>query len=135
MNKIKLACISSILATGIAHANISPCNGFEIKLTNNLADDLVATTVKLEGGKILPSSIEKLPKRSVQVFTVNESLEAVEMAGQLKFYTLSVPVKIIKIDFILKNEGSTCKYTEKPVQGDYPVAQALTPTGVAYTIG
>lgn len=133
MNKLKLACIASLLASGIAQAT-TPCNSFEIKVKNNLADDLLVTRIKLHGAEIQPGGLQKLDAKTEQVFTVNNSAEGVPMAGVLVFHTISLPSKEVKINFDLKNAGLICEHTDTSPESDYAVEKTRLPGKVNYSI-
>lgn len=133
MNKIKLACFTSLLAASIAQAS-TPCNGFEIKVKNNLANDLVVNSIQLNGAELQPGGIQKISKRTEQVFTVNNSSEEGTMAGKLLLRTLSLPSKEVKIEFDLKNAGVVCEHTEHSPAGDYAVENVRVPGGVNYSV-
>ena len=72
MNKLKMACVASLFAAGIAQAS-TPCDGFEIKIKNSLPDDLLVTKIDLQGGELQPGGIQKVDGKSEQVFTVNNT--------------------------------------------------------------
>jgi hypothetical protein len=133
MNKIKLACLGSLLATGIASA--APiCDGLQIRLKNNLADDLLVTSIKLNGAEIQPGLVEKLPTKAVQVFTINGSTNDVPMAGEFVLNTVSLPSKTIKIQYILENRDAYCEHTDGSPQGDYIVEKVRKSGEVQYSI-
>lgn len=132
MNKFKLAGIASLLATGIAHA--TPCDGFEIKVKNNLADDLIATKIHLDGADIQPGGIQQINGKSEQVFTVNSSAEDKTIAGEMTFHTVSLPSKKVSIKFTLKNSGLVCTHTDTSPASDYSVEKTRLPGKVDYSI-
>lgn len=133
MNKLKLVCIASLLATGIAQAS-TPCDGFEIKVKNKLADDLLVTGIHLQGAEIQPGGIQKINANTEQVFTINSSAEAVPMTGNLVFHTISLPSKVVKIQFNLKNSGLICEHTDTSPDSDYSVEKTRLPGKVDYSI-
>lgn len=133
MNKIILGCLASVFATGIAQAT-TPCNGFEIKVKNHLAEDLLVSTIQLNGAEIQPGGIQKLDANGEQVFTVNNSQENVAMNGDLVFHTISLPSRVVKIKFDLNNLGLVCEHSDKSPEGDYSVEKTRLPGKVAYTI-
>lgn len=133
MNKLKLACIASLLSAGIAHAAPS-CDGFEIKIKNQLADDLLVTKIHLNGAEIQPGGIQKINGNSEQVFTINNSAEDVVMSGNLVFHTISLPSKEVKVRFDLKNTGLVCEHTDFSPEGDYAVEKTRLPGKVDYSI-
>jgi hypothetical protein len=99
MNTFKLLCVSSLLIGSVAQAaNIAPaCTGFELKLKNNLADDLMVTNVILDGADITPAGIQKINGNTEQVFTINNSTADALMSGKFTLRTLSLPSKTVKI--------------------------------------
>lgn len=133
MKKIQLVCLVSLLATGIAHASV-PCNGFEITVKNNLPDNLLGTTIRLNGAEINPRLVE-INSQSETIFTVSGSDEAKPMRGELVFKTLSFPSKTIHIKFDLKNQLLVCEHTDKEIPNAYPVTHTRLLSNVVYTIG
>ena len=133
MNKIKLACLVSLLSTSIAYAT-TPCDGFEFKLKNNLADDLLVTTIQLHGADLQPGGIQKIASKTTQAFTVNSSKADVPMNGEFVFHTISLPVKTVKIQFDLKNVGLICEHSDHSPASDYSVEKTRLPGSVNYTI-
>lgn len=133
MNKIKLACIASLLSSSFAYA-ASSCDGFEIKIKNNLADDLLATTIKLNGAEIQPGGIQKIDGKTSQVFTINSSVENVPMVGEFVFHTLSVPSKTVTIQYTLDNTSLFCEHTDKSPLSDYAVEKIRVPGSIHYLI-
>ena len=133
MNKIKLACLTSLFFTGVVSAAI-PCDGFELKIKNSLADDLLVTTIKLHGAELQPAGIQKIDSKLEQVFTVNSSAENVPMVGEFVFHTISLPSREVKIQFDLKNSGLICEHTDNSPVSDYEVSKTRLPGKVYYTI-
>ena len=133
MNKIKLACLASLLIGGVASAAPS-CDAFQIKLKNNLADDLLVTTIKLQGAQIQPGNFEKLSSKSEQVFTVNSSAENVAISGEFVLHTISLPSKTVKIRYTLENTLAACVHTDNSPASDYAVDKSRTVGEVAYSI-
>lgn len=136
MNTLKLACIASVLATGlvagVAQAS-THCDGFEIKIKNKLADDLIVTRLNLQGAEIQPGGLQKIDAKSEQVFTVNKSSDAA-INGDFVFHTISVPSKEVKIQFELSNKALVCEHTNTSPASDYSVESTRLPGKVDYTI-
>jgi hypothetical protein len=132
MKTLKLTALSLLLGANIASA--LPCDGFKINVKNNLADNLVVTTVKLHHGDLTPDGIQKIDKRSEQPFVVNNSPEAASMKGEFSFHTLSIPSRNVKIKFELANKGPICQYTEISNEGDYAVNVNRFPGQVDFNI-
>jgi len=133
-NLKKLAVFSVLsLAMGIAHA--APCNGFEVKIKNNLPDDFLVSKIELQGAELQPSGFQKLNGHSEQVFTVNNSKDDKKMTGTLEFHTISLPSKSVTVRFDLENKTVLCAHDDKGSGGDYPVNKTRLPGQVAYTIG
>ena len=134
MKKIKLACLASVLAAGVAQAG-TPCNGFEIKIKNDLANDnLIIRSIHMEGAEFQPSGIQQIDANSEAVFTVNNSADGAAIKGEMTLITISLPSKEVKIQFDLKNKTLTCKHTDFPQQGDLSVNHHRLPGKVDYTI-
>ena len=133
MNKIKFACFVALLSSSFVYA-AAPCNGFEIKIKNNLADDLLVTTLKLNGANVQPGGIQKIDGKTAQVFTVNSSAQNTPMIGEFVFHTISLPSKSVSINFSLENSSLICKHTDKSPAGDYSVEKTRLPGSINYTI-
>lgn len=133
MNKIKILALSSLLCSSIASAS-APCTGLEIKLKNNLADDLLISTLKLNGAEIQPGGIQQINGKTEQVFTVNNSLENVPMTGEFVLHTLSIPSKEVRIQFDLKNAGLVCEHKDNSPDSDFDLSKTRLIGQVQYTI-
>ena len=86
MNKLKIVALSTLLLSGLASANPA-CNGFQVKIKNNLAEDLLVSKISLTGADIQPGHFETLKAKTEQVFTVNASNENVGMDGEFALHT------------------------------------------------
>lgn len=133
MNKIKIACIASLLSSSFAYAT-SSCDGFELKIKNNLADDLLVTTIKLNGAEIQPGAIQQIDRKTAQVFTINSSADNVPMVGEFVFHTLSIPSKTVTIQYNLENASLFCEHTDKSPLSDYSIEKTRFPGSVHYII-
>ena len=133
MNKIKLVCLASLLSTSFLYA-ATPCDGFELKINNNLADNLLVTTLKLSGAELQPGGIQKIDSKTAQVFTINSSSNDVPMVGEFTFHTISIPSRTVTIQFTLTNSSLFCEHTETSTSGDYSVEKNRLPGSVHYTI-
>lgn len=133
MNKLKLAIFASIFASTIVSAGTA-CEGFQIRLKNNLADDLLVTSIKLQGANIQPGVFEKLNSRSEQVFTINQVSDSIPMNGEFTLRTLSLPSKTVKINYSLENNGAVCEHTDKSPASDYPLEKTRKLGEVQYAI-
>ncbi|BCA96582.1 hypothetical protein TUM19329_29430 [Legionella antarctica] len=134
MNKIKLACLASFLSTSFAYA-ATPCDGFELKIKNNLADNLLVTTLKLNGAELQPGGIQKIDSKTAQVFTINSSANDVPMVGEFVFHTISLPIKKVTIQFTLNNSSYFCEHTDTSTSSDYSIEKTRLPGSVNYVIG
>ncbi|MBA4697237.1 MAG: hypothetical protein H2069_07615 [Legionella sp.] len=133
MNKLKLACLATCLVSGIASAAPS-CDGFQLKLKNTLNEDLLVTTIKLDGAQIQPGLIEKLNANSEQVFTVNGSAENLPMVGEFRLHTISVPTKTLVIKYTMDNKTAMCEHTDQSEPTDMGIEKSRTVGGVEYLI-
>ena len=111
------------------------CNGFAIKVKNNLPDDLLAIQIHLNGADIQPTGIQKLNAKSETVLTVNNSAEDRPMSGEFIFRTISLPSNEVKIKFDLSNKVLICEHTDNTLSGHYSVEKTRLPGKVTYTIG
>jgi hypothetical protein len=132
MNKINYALAASMLMAGVAHA--SACEGFEIKVTNNLADDLVVRRIQLQGAEIQPAGIQKINHKSTEVFTVSKATEGVALKGALIMNTLSLPSKEVRIKFDLINKGIICEHTDHSSSDKLSLSKTRLAGKVQYTI-
>jgi hypothetical protein len=132
MNTLKLVFAATTLLTA-ATVQAATCDGFEIKIKNHLADDLIVTNIGMDGAELQPGGIQKLNANQEQVFTVNASKQD-DMKGHLTFRTMSIPSKTVKIRFDLKNSGLICEHTDTSPDTDYQVDKIRLPGKVDYTI-
>lgn len=133
MNKFKLLGLTSFLISGLVSA-APVCDGFQLKIANNLADNLLVTSVKIKGAKIQPSSIEKLDSKAEQVFTINSSNDNSPIQGEFVLHTLSVPFKTIKIKYSLESKGAVCENRSHSASKDFTVQKTREVGQVSYTI-
>lgn len=133
LNKIKLACLASLLSPCFVYA-ASPCDGFELKIKNNLADDLLVTTLRLHGAELQPGGIQKIDSKTAQVFTINSSIKDVPMTGEFVFHTISLPSKTVTIQFTLNNSSLFCEHSDTSPSGDYSIEKTRLPGSVNYII-
>jgi len=134
MKKIQMVCLASLLSTGIAHA-LTPCDGFEIKVKNNLTDNLLVSKIKLNGAEIQPAGLQQIDSKTETVFTVNASEANTPMKGELIFKTISLPSKNIHFNFDLSNQVLACLHTDHSTNDDYSIGITRLPGHVTYTIG
>lgn len=133
MKKLKLACLSTLLVSGIASASPS-CEGFQIKLKNNLPEHLLITDIKLNGAEINPRSIEQLKSNMSQVFTINNSSENVPMKGEFTLHTLSLPSATVVIQYTLDNKIAHCSHNDLSPESDLPIEKTRKIGEVEYAI-
>ncbi len=133
MNKIKLACISTLLIAGLSHAN-TPCNGFEIKVKNELAEDMKLAGASLVGAQITPNASQILGSKQEHVFTVNGTVEEIPMSGELVYNTVTVPNKSVIIRFSLNNSHLHCHHRDTSPVNEYTVSHHRFPGSIDYSI-
>lgn len=133
MKAIKLIGLTSLFFTGVAFA-ATPCDGFELKIQNNLSDNFLLSTVKLRGAEIQPNGIQQLEGNKSLTFTVQSSDENTPMAGEFILHTISLPSKNVVIKYELKNMGLICEHIETPTQSDFTVQKIRLPGRVSYNI-
>lgn len=133
MKKIQLVLIASLLISGMVQA-AAPCNGFEVIVKNNLQDNLISTTVTLQGADITPRLVE-IDSQSEKTFTIASSDEDTLMSGELVFKTISLPSKTIHIEFDLKNMVLLCEHSDKEIPNVFPVTHTRQLSKVIYNIG
>lgn len=134
MNKLQLACLASFLSIGVANAS-TPCDGFQINVKNNLADNLMVSTIKLNGAEIKPSGLQTLDSKSEAVFVINHSDANTPMTGEFIFHTISLPMKTVHLNFNLDNQMILCQHTDHSTNNDYSVGIMRLPGSVTYTLG
>ncbi|MGQ3887675.1 hypothetical protein ACQUW5_01430 [Legionella sp. CNM-1927-20] len=132
MKRVKLVGLIAAFLPFIASAH--PCDGYEVKLRNNLIDDLLITTIKLEGGKLNPGGMQKLASHTEQVLTVNKSSIAGTMKGEIVFHTISLPSRTVTIKFNLVNDQQACKHTDTSPASDYIITRTSQSDKVNYSI-
>jgi hypothetical protein len=133
MTKLKMVALSTLLLSGLASADPA-CNSFQVKVKNNLAEDLLFSKISLTGAVIQPGNFETLKAHTEQVFTVNGSNENVGMDGEFTLHTISLPSKNVKIRYNLANKGTVCEHTEYSPVSDYAVEKSRGISEVKYDI-
>lgn len=134
MKKIQLLCLVSLLSVGIANAS-TPCNGFQIKIKNDLQDDLVVTTMKLNGAELQHGGFQTLDSKKEAVLIVADSDVNTPMTGEFIFHTISLPSRTVHLNFNLSNQFVMCQHTDHSTNDDYSVGIFRLPGQVSYTIG
>jgi len=136
-NKIKLACLASLFAAGIANAADPQCNGFEIKIKNNLPDNLLIKKIIISGAEVQPNGLGQIDKQSQQTFTVYNSNPDTLMNGEFIFNTISLPTKEIALHFELQNKNLHCSHSDLTgnESGGYPIDTSRGVGKVTYSIG
>src|ERR1044071_6962233 len=133
MNKNKYIVAASLLAVGIAQAS-SSCEGFEVKIKNQTADDLVVRKIKLEGAVLQPGGIQHLKRNSEEVFTVsNAPKDGVVLKGDLVINSVSLPLKKVHIQFDMVSKDGACKLTDTSPSTDLPLSKSESDGQVKYT--
>jgi hypothetical protein len=132
MNKSKLSCLALIFASGVTQA-ANPCNGFEIKIKNSLAENLLVRKIELHGAELNPAGIQHINSNSEEVFTVSNSSDKA-ISGEFILNTISIPSKEVKIKFNLANTGVICLHDDQSPDTDLPVEKTRLPGKVHYTI-
>lgn len=130
MNKFNLAALTFLVGTNVALAAPLPCDGYKINVKNDLADNLLATTLKLSHAELNPSSIHKIESHKEELFLVNNTPEKTTMVGEFSFHTISVPVRDVKIKFELANRDGMWKFTPTKIDGDYHTTVVDTKNGL-----
>lgn len=134
MKKIKLACLASLLVAGIAQAG-TPCDGFEIKIKNDLAtDNLMVRNIQIQGAEFQPNGVQQIDANSEAVFTINNSVNDAVIKAEMTLNTISLPTKEVKIEFDLRNKHLTCKHNDLTQEGALAVNKTRLPGKVNYTI-
>ncbi len=133
MNKLKLAFISTLLIAGIAQAN-TPCDGFEIKVKNELAEDLNLAAASIIGAQINPNTSLILNAKQEHVFTINGSAKDVPMSGELVYNTVTIPNKTVIIRFSLDNAHLSCHHRDTSPVNEYTVSNHRFPGSIDYSI-
>lgn len=134
MKKIQLVLASSFLALNIANA-ATPCDGFQINVKNNLQDNLMISTIKLNGAEIQPSGLQSLDSKAERSFVVNGSNANTPMTGEFIFHTISLPMKTVHLNFNLTNELLICSHVDHSTNDEYAVGVSRMPGQVTYTLG
>ncbi|MDR3504183.1 MAG: hypothetical protein P4L79_16565 [Legionella sp.] len=98
------------------------------------ADDLLVTTIKLNGAEIQPAVFEKLNHKSEQVFTINRSNQDLPVTGEFTLHSISLPSKTVKIKYTLENNVGFCEHTDNSPQGDYAIEKKRKMGAVQYNI-
>jgi len=128
---------TAVLFTSAAFADLTPCDGFKIVVSNQLPDMLLVTKVSLDGAEITPSHIDKISSGSKETFSVINSANGRGMTGIIDLHTLSIPSKKVKIQFTLDNAVAVCSHTDttQNQNNDFPATASREIGAVHYTVG
>ncbi|MFC3907885.1 hypothetical protein ACFORL_02160 [Legionella dresdenensis] len=135
MNKLKLICFASLLSVGVSHAS-TLCNGFQIKIRNNLPHAITSQKITLSNGAVInPNNDQTIPAHSERVYVVENTPDGALMFGKMNFKTDTNDAKKIKLKFTLEGKLAICEHDDKTTETDYPVEKTRSPGQVTYTIG
>lgn len=112
----------------------APCTGFDIKLQNNLDENLQISSIKLQGAELNPTDFKQLNAKTDQIFTVNNSLDNVPMTGEFVLHTLSLPAKEVRIQYTLENSGLVCEHKDQSIDGNFSLDKTRLVGQVQYSI-
>lgn len=132
MHTSKLSGLIYFCASNVAIA--LPCDNFQLIVKNNSLDNLVVLTSQLDKANVTPKDVQIIKKESEQEYTIDTTPTDVSMNGEWSLYTLSIPSKIAKIKFQLRNIGGTCKYTKVEFEGNYNVKDVYKDKQVVFSI-
>lgn len=136
MNKVKLVCLATLLASATVQA-APACKDFEINIENRLSQDLVASNIHFADNRanIQPSTIQIIKSGATQAFTLSNVAEDNQpLHGYLTFHTKDLPSKKYSVHFTLENTGPICVHKDISVQ-DALLNHTRTPGKIKYTIG
>ncbi|MBA2657855.1 MAG: hypothetical protein H0U70_12875 [Tatlockia sp.] len=133
MNKFKLAFVSTLLIAGVAQAN-TPCDNFEVKVTNDLAEPLnLKNGASLNAGLISPNTPLVLGSKQQHIFTISGTSDK-PMDGELVYTTQSQPNKTVVLRFVLTNKHLHCHHRDTSPVSDYSVSNQRFPGSIDYSI-
>jgi len=137
MKMINAIGFTAVLFTSAAFADLTPCDGFKIVVSNQLPDMLLITKVSLEGAEITPGAFGKIRSGDKQTFSVVNSANGRHMTGIIDLHTLSIPEKKVKIQFTLDNAIAVCNNTDTTENANnaYPATASREVGAVNYTVG
>ncbi|MFA5960313.1 MAG: hypothetical protein WC785_07330 [Tatlockia sp.] len=124
--------LSSIFAVGVAQAT-THCNGYEIRIKNNLSDNLIVDKMDFTGADLQPSKVFKIDRTSEIVFIVNNTSK--KMNADFAFHTFSLPRKEVSIRFDLTNVLLRCDYDDRGIESNVAVDASHSGSKATYTIG
>lgn len=133
-NKLGFAGVVTILAVNLAHAS-KHCDGFEIKLKNNLSEAVLMPKAELIGADLQPRNLERIAPHSELVLTVY-NVEKDKLQGEIDLRTISMPKHTVTLNFKLSNNLFQCDFDNKGIDADgVAVSQSHNSKHVIYTIG
>lgn len=122
----------SILASGSLYAE-NACQGFRVKIKNNLEDDIRISSTKIEDGKFEPHGVITIGKKSegiVYLAKANSSFMLATIGAQ----QLNFPFSTFKVTFTLTDSNSSCVHKPVTHEGNMHV-ESQDSNEVVYTIG
>ena len=134
-NLKRTALVSTALLSlnGLAYAD-SACSGFILKLKNSLPHDFLINNIDVTNAHLQPAHLEALKSHTEQVLAVNDALKSQSVQGEISLHSISLPVKTLKIKFLLEDKVAYCHHEVTETQGEYSLYQTRVPGGVNYTI-
>ena len=137
MSKLKTVLLSALLVGSLSQVGFAAkCDGFEIKIKNNLPKNLRVTRIQLTGADIQPRNVAILEANAEIPFIVSNSSK--EMTGEIFFRTVTLPNAEIKILFKLRNGLIRCDFDNKTdaVSNGFAIDNSsLLGQRTSYTIG
>lgn len=132
MNHSKLIGLSLLLASSTMQA--APCDGFQLRVENQLVDNLLATTLDVKHAKLTPHVFDTIKSNSVEVFTVSQSELNVPSDGKFHFHTEGFPSHKVKLKFRLTNIDNVCQIENFTSPGKYNISFNNADGKATYTI-
>ena len=132
-------CLLMMTLTNVYASN--SCNGFEIKIKNNLSRDIWVKHVELSDATLDPSGLMKVSSGSSVTLTVNQA-SAHRLKGNillrkdiLSKSSTDLDIGEISLDFLLKDKLLHCDFSDKTEQGETTFSTNRSRGAITYNIG
>ena len=111
------------------------CDGFAIKLKNNLSEDILVTNINTTQADLEPAFADLVKAGSQITFSIVNASRVDVITGNISLYTVQIPSKKITIAFELMDKGIYCRHSDKSTAEEHHPSSTRVPgRGVDYNI-
>ena len=129
---VKVTGLAGILCVSNLYAGCI-CEGFQVKIKNNLQDDIEVTQLMIEGGQFDPHGTPIISKKSEGAFTLTQ-VRPGPMLATVAVESKSTPKKAFEIKFTLEDKNVVCIHDHISQVGNVNIDKTRKIGEVVYTI-